>query len=120
MAAKVVLQDCFDSRKPRLLLMNIDHGAVWLVFRCVVSYFIAHTVDGFPTPHDCRHDGKCIPISGGSASDAESISAYNWMAENFVEADFMGVTTGQHGGFSFEPTFPLYQKQARAGYQSVH
>lgn len=43
---------------------------------------------------------------------AESISAYNWMAENFVAADFLGVTTGQHGGFSFEPTFPLYQKQA--------
>jgi len=43
---------------------------------------------------------------------AESISAYNWMAENFVAADFIGVTTGQHGGFSFEPTFPLYQKQA--------
>lgn len=42
----------------------------------------------------------------------ESISAYNWMAENFVAADFIGVTTGQHGGFSFEPTFPLYQKQA--------
>ncbi|MFX3648041.1 MAG: hypothetical protein ACE3K2_21145 [Paenibacillus sp.] len=43
---------------------------------------------------------------------AESISAYNWMAENFVAADFLGVTTGQHGGFSFEPTFSLYQKQA--------
>ncbi|WP_307542002.1 hypothetical protein [Paenibacillus sp. W4I10] len=43
---------------------------------------------------------------------SESISAYNWMAENFVAADFIGVTTGQHGGFSFEPTFPLYQKQA--------
>ncbi|WP_339179558.1 hypothetical protein [Paenibacillus sp. FSL R5-0701] len=43
---------------------------------------------------------------------AESISAYNWMAENFVAADFLGVTTGQHGGFSFEPTFPLYQKQS--------
>ncbi|MFC9712182.1 hypothetical protein ACFTRD_28990 [Paenibacillus sp. NPDC056933] len=42
----------------------------------------------------------------------ESISAYNWMAENFVAADFIGITTGQHGGFSFEPTFPLYQKQA--------
>jgi len=42
----------------------------------------------------------------------ESISAYNWMAENFVAADFIGVTTGQHGGFSFQPTFPLYQKQA--------
>ncbi|MGN7415821.1 hypothetical protein [Paenibacillus sp. SAF-068] len=43
---------------------------------------------------------------------AESISAYNWMAENFVAADFIGVTASQAAGFSFEPTFPLYQKQA--------
>ncbi|MGQ8874958.1 hypothetical protein [Paenibacillus sp. TSA_86.1] len=42
----------------------------------------------------------------------ESISAYNWMAENFVAADFIGVTASQAAGFSFEPTFPLYQKQA--------
>ncbi|KGP81293.1 MULTISPECIES: hypothetical protein [unclassified Paenibacillus] len=42
----------------------------------------------------------------------ESISAYNWMAENFVAADFIGVTASQSAGFSFEPTFPLYQKQA--------
>nr|WP_154960694.1 hypothetical protein [Paenibacillus xylanexedens] len=41
----------------------------------------------------------------------ESISAYNWMAENFVAADFIGVTASQAAGFSFEPTFPLYQKQ---------
>ncbi|WP_458124189.1 hypothetical protein [Paenibacillus sp. Z3-2] len=43
---------------------------------------------------------------------AESISAYNWMAENFVAADFIGVSASQAAGFSFEPTFPLYQKQA--------
>ncbi len=43
---------------------------------------------------------------------SESISAYNWMAENFVAADFIGVTASQAAGFSFEPTFPLYQKQA--------
>lgn len=42
----------------------------------------------------------------------ESISAYNWMAENFVAADFIGVTVSQAAGFSFAPTFPLYQKQA--------
>ncbi|WP_434749337.1 hypothetical protein [Paenibacillus amylolyticus] len=42
----------------------------------------------------------------------ESIWAYNWMAENFVAADFIGVTASQSAGFSFEPTFPLYQKQA--------
>lgn len=42
----------------------------------------------------------------------ESISAYNWMAENFVAADFIGVTASQAAGFSFEPTFPLYQKHA--------
>lgn len=42
----------------------------------------------------------------------ESISAYNWMAENYVAADFIGVTASQAAGFSFAPTFPLYQKQA--------
>lgn len=42
----------------------------------------------------------------------ESVSAYNWMAENFAAADFIGVTASQAAGFSFEPTFPLYQKQA--------
>lgn len=42
----------------------------------------------------------------------ESATAYNWMAENFLAADFIGVTTGQAAGFSFEPTFPLYQRQA--------
>ncbi|RXZ78899.1 hypothetical protein EBB07_25075 [Paenibacillaceae bacterium] len=43
---------------------------------------------------------------------AESSSAYNWMAENFLTADFIGITSSQQAGFSFAATFPLYQKQA--------
>ncbi|BBH22866.1 hypothetical protein Back11_42110 [Paenibacillus baekrokdamisoli] len=43
---------------------------------------------------------------------AESPTAYNWMAENFLAADFIGITSAQHAGFSFEHTFPLYQKGA--------
>lgn len=43
---------------------------------------------------------------------AESSTAYNWMAENFLAADFTGITSTQQAGYSFEPTFPLYQKHA--------
>jgi len=43
---------------------------------------------------------------------AESTSAYNWIAENFLAADFIGVTASSAAGFHFEPTFPLYQKKA--------
>lgn len=43
---------------------------------------------------------------------SESTSAYNWMAENFLAADFIGVTSSQSAGFSFDATFPLYQKEA--------
>lgn len=42
----------------------------------------------------------------------ESSTAYNWMAEHFVAADLLGIKTSQHAGYSFQPTFPLYQKQA--------
>lgn len=43
---------------------------------------------------------------------SESATAYNWIAENFLAADFVGVTSNQAAGFTFEPTFPLYQRQA--------
>jgi len=43
---------------------------------------------------------------------AESPTAYNWIAENFLAADFLGFTTSQQAGFSFDPTFPLYRKHA--------
>ena len=43
---------------------------------------------------------------------AGSPTAYNWMAENFLAADFIGITSDQQAGFSFEPTFPLYQNEA--------
>ncbi len=43
---------------------------------------------------------------------AESSTAYNWMAENFLAADFLGITSSQQAGYSFDATFPLYQKHA--------
>ena len=44
----------------------------------------------------------------------ESATAYNWMAENFLAADFVGITTGQNAGYHFDHTFPLYRKHALA------
>jgi hypothetical protein len=43
---------------------------------------------------------------------AESPTAYNWIAENFLAADFIAITSDQQAGFSVEPTFPLYQNEA--------
>lgn len=45
---------------------------------------------------------------------AESPTAYNWVAENFLAADFMGVTASSSAGFAFHPTFPLYRQEAVA------
>lgn len=43
---------------------------------------------------------------------ADSSTVYNWMAENFLAADFLGITSSQQAGYSFDATFPLYQKRA--------
>lgn len=43
---------------------------------------------------------------------SESTTAYNWIAENFLAADFIGAISSQNAGFSFNATFPLYQKEA--------
>ncbi|QYR23215.1 hypothetical protein KZ483_10000 [Paenibacillus sp. sptzw28] len=43
---------------------------------------------------------------------AESPTAYNWIAENFLAADFLGITSSQQAGYQFDATFPLYRKQA--------
>jgi hypothetical protein len=43
---------------------------------------------------------------------AQSVTAYNWMGENFLAVDFIGVTSSQDAGFSFAATFPLYQSSA--------
>jgi hypothetical protein len=43
---------------------------------------------------------------------AESSTAYNWLAENFLAADFLGIMSSQHAGYYFDATFPLYQKHA--------
>lgn len=44
----------------------------------------------------------------------ESITAYNWMAENMLAADFLGIIAGQRAGYRFDHTFPLYQMRAVA------
>ena len=43
---------------------------------------------------------------------AESHTSYNWIAENFLAADFIGVTASSDAGFSFDATFPLYRQHA--------
>ncbi|MBP3967254.1 hypothetical protein [Paenibacillus lignilyticus] len=43
---------------------------------------------------------------------APSTTAYNWLAEHFLAADFIGMTSSQHAGFNFDHAFPLYQKHA--------
>ncbi|GFN30823.1 hypothetical protein PCURB6_10830 [Paenibacillus curdlanolyticus] len=43
---------------------------------------------------------------------SESPTAYNWHAEHFLAADFIGVTCSSNMGFNFMRTFPLYRKQA--------
>ncbi|MFD3268566.1 hypothetical protein ACE3MS_00215 [Paenibacillus dendritiformis] len=55
---------------------------------------------------------SCFRFTVNRRLTGESATAYNWMAEHFVAGDFIGVTTSQHAGFSFQATFPLYQKEA--------
>lgn len=55
---------------------------------------------------------SCFRFTVNRRLTEESATAYNWMAEHFVAGDFIGVTTSQHAGFSFEATFPLYQTYA--------
>ncbi|MBO9609346.1 MAG: hypothetical protein J7639_25560 [Paenibacillaceae bacterium] len=43
---------------------------------------------------------------------AESSTAYNWIAENFLACDFIGITTSSRAGFAFQPTFPLHRRRA--------
>lgn len=43
---------------------------------------------------------------------SESPTAYNWIAENFLAADFIGITSSQQAGFSFDATFPMYRDHA--------
>ncbi len=42
----------------------------------------------------------------------ESSTAYNWVAENFLAADFLGIGSSQNAGFSFDATLPLYREEA--------
>jgi hypothetical protein len=45
---------------------------------------------------------------------AESATAYNWHAEHFLAADFIGILVSSKAEFTFRRTFPLYRKQAIA------
>ncbi|SDW65100.1 hypothetical protein [Paenibacillus sp. CF384] len=52
---------------------------------------------------------------------APSTTAYNWLAEHFLAADFIGMTSSQHAGFNFDHAFPLYQKHTlRAIKESIN
>lgn len=55
---------------------------------------------------------SCFRFTVNRRLTEESTTAYNWMAEHFVAGDFIGVTSSQSAGFSFEDTFPLYQNYA--------
>ncbi|WP_146117118.1 MULTISPECIES: hypothetical protein [unclassified Paenibacillus] len=113
MATKVVLQDWIRSSQA---VNSADECRSWsgvsaytdALFRILLhkqwTVFPHHMIAGMTA--------SAFRLVVDRRLTSKSISAYNWMAENFVAADFIGVTTGQHGGFSFEPTFPLYQKQA--------
>ncbi|WFR64510.1 hypothetical protein P9222_10450 [Paenibacillus amylolyticus] len=112
MAAKVVLQDLI--RCPQTL--NSASAISWSgmgSYTDAMYRILLHTqwMD-FPRHMIAGMTASVFRLVVDRRLTAESFSAYNWMAENFVAADFLGITTGQHGGFSFEPTFPLYQKQA--------
>ncbi len=65
-----------------------------------------------PKGHACRYDRYRLRFTVDRLITAGSPTAYNWMAENFLAADFIGITSDQQAGFSFEPTFPLYQNEA--------
>ncbi|MGO4109440.1 hypothetical protein [Paenibacillus sp. YAF4_2] len=43
---------------------------------------------------------------------AEGPTAYNWIAENFLAADFIGIAASSNAGFTFDATFPLYRDAA--------
>lgn len=45
---------------------------------------------------------------------AESLTAYNWAAENFLACDFIGITASSRACFTFQQTFPLYRRRAIA------
>ncbi|XEC93824.1 hypothetical protein AB6A23_21105 [Paenibacillus tarimensis] len=96
----VVLNDlrmCVDSRSYIDALHAILTHKRWI--SCSKPMLAGMTVTGFRFTVNRR-------------LTAESATAYNWMAENFLAADFIGVTAGQASGFQFDPVFPLYQKHA--------
>ncbi|UHA73555.1 hypothetical protein [Paenibacillus sp. 481] len=53
----------------------------------------------------------CFRFTVQRQLDSVSTTAYNWMAEHFLAADFIGISASQDAGFHFMATFPLYQQQ---------
>ncbi|MNI47369.1 hypothetical protein D3C73_1018850 [compost metagenome] len=65
-----------------------------------------------PKPMLAGMTGACFRFSVHRQLLPDSPTAYNWMAEHVVACDLIGITASQWYGFSFSPTFPLYQRQA--------
>ena len=113
MATKVVLQDWIRfPQAPTSADAHLSWNGVGSYTDAMYRILLHTQWMDFPRHMIAGMTASAFRLVVNRRLTAESISAYNWMAENFVAADFLGVTTGQHGGFSFEPTFPLYQKQA--------
>ncbi|MBO7745634.1 hypothetical protein I8J29_15595 [Paenibacillus sp. MWE-103] len=53
-------------------------------------------------------------FSAARSLSADSWHAYNWVAEHFLAADFIGIAASSNAGFRFAPTFPLYREHAVA------
>ncbi|CAG7647478.1 hypothetical protein ACFQI7_20235 [Paenibacillus allorhizosphaerae] len=51
---------------------------------------------------------------------ADAIHAYNWKAEHWLSADFLGIHNTVWCGFTDSPTFPLYQKAAWDAVANAH
>jgi len=113
MATKVVLQDWIQSPQT---MNSADANRSWSgvsAYTDAMYRILLHKQwTNFPHYMIAGMTASTFRLVVDRRMTAESVSAYNWMAENFVAADFIGVTASQAAGFSFESTFPLYQKQA--------
>lgn len=69
-------------------------------------------MDGFPTPHDCRYDSKCIPISGGSASDVRVNLRIQLDGRELCRSRLHWCDGEPGSGLFVRTNLSLYQKQA--------
>ncbi|WP_028612660.1 hypothetical protein [Paenibacillus harenae] len=68
----------------------------------------------FPKPMLAGMTASAFRFTVSRRLTAESPVAYNWIAENFLAADFIGVAAWSGAGFYFDATFPLYKRDAIA------